>query len=287
VRQKSFGLPPVLAEPPRQSRRRHIIVAIAVAHLAVLLGTAGIIVLVQRSEGGQPSVRPAATLTSPGNRDGAAAAFSPDGRTLAIDDGTSLYLWDVAARHQIGTTTHQLSPGSYSFAFRPDGRMVATTQDGFGGSTYLLQVPTGHLIATLNDPDSDALSSATSAAFSPDGKTLATGDEDDSAYLWNVATGHLIATLTDPEGAEGPGGVAVESVAFSPDGTTLATGDGNGSVYLWNVATGHLVATLPSPARVSDHIELGVNSVAFSPDGKTLATGNYDGDIFLWDVGGS
>jgi hypothetical protein len=61
VNEDSLALPPVLAAPSRHTRRRRIIVAVA-AHLAVILGTAGVIALFQaRSAADRSSVHMVAT----------------------------------------------------------------------------------------------------------------------------------------------------------------------------------------------------------------------------------
>jgi serine/threonine protein kinase len=134
------------------------------------------------------------------------------------------------------------------------------------------------LAATLVNP-SNANPDVNSIAFSPNGTTLAVGDQDKNAYLWDLTTRRIVATLTSPVGS-----YAVSSVAFSPDGKTLAAGDNDGSTFLWDVATGQLAATLSDPASASGAGSEGVNAVAFSPNGKLLAAADGDDSVYLWNV---
>ena len=88
--------------------------------------------------------------------------------------------------------------GVQAVAFSPDGKTIAAAE--WDGSTYLWDVTTRRLTATLTDPGSGAICSA---AFSPDGQTLATGDTDSGIDLWNVATRTLPLSTVDGSGHDG------------------------------------------------------------------------------------
>ena len=73
--------------------------------------------------------------------------------------------------------------------------------------------------------------------FSPDGRRLASVDEEGEIRLWDVGTGQTFAILAI--GTQGS-----PALAFSPDGTLLAIGTEAGTVQLWDVATERTSGTL-------------------------------------------
>jgi WD40 repeat protein len=114
-------------------------------------------------------------------------------------------------------------------------------------------------------------------AFSPDGKTLATGtghetrqEKKSDVLIWDLAAGKPQAIY---QGHSAP----VVALAFSPDGGTLASGGCDRTVKLWDMASGKERATLKGHAGM-------VTSLAFAPDGKTLASAGWDRTIKLWDT---
>jgi WD40 repeat protein/tRNA A-37 threonylcarbamoyl transferase component Bud32 len=113
-------------------------------------------------------------------------------------------------------------------------------------------------------------SRVTSLAFRPDGKTLITGSEDNTARLWDAATGQ---TLGHPLAHQG----MVQAVAFSPDGKVVMTGSADNTARLWDAATGR-------PRGQPLAHQGAVSAVAFSPDGKIILTGSEDCRARLWDA---
>src|SRR5262249_3225612 len=140
----------------------------------------------------------------------------------------------------------------------------------------LIEMPTGKVLHTLQPGPT-----VRSVAMSPDGKTLATGADDNVVQLWDVATGKpgtKLAGHTD----------WVLALTFSPDGKQLASGGHHGVVRLGEVASGKKLLDIPAQAAPQPNQPppplTPVQSLAFSPDGKQLAVGGADAQILLMNV---
>jgi WD40 repeat protein len=196
-------------------------------------------------------------------------AWSSDGQTLAVGTSAGIVLY-AADNLQEAPAWYVSSVGSVKdVSFSPDSSQLAIA--GWEGlSLWNLVTGQEKVLQTEGGPFA--------AAFSPDGKLLASGNSLKYVQIWDVASGKLVSQLKDGD-MEGSG-----MIAFSPDGKMLASGDsdrteghGDGIVRLWELSTGNLMLKLGDKSHK-------LAAPAFSPDGKTLAFGGSDNSVELWDI---
>jgi hypothetical protein len=194
-------------------------------------------------------------------------AYRNDGAVLgSVGLDGSIAILDLSSR--IGRPYAPRGIGRVrSAAFSSDNRVLA-----FGkltGTVLLHDLVEGASLE-LDDPYASTTGAAC-LAFTPDGATLAVGQQDGKISLWNAATGSMRATL--------PGhGAFVASLAFSKDGTTLATSGGDHTARIWDLPAGVERFSIKSASRT-------FGALAISPDGSLLALGDRVSPVVrIWNL---
>jgi WD40 repeat protein len=111
---------------------------------------------------------------------------------------------------------------------------------------------------------------AFSAAYSPDGTRIVTGNLDNTARVWDAQTGQPVSPPLPHEGG------VLGYVAFSPDGRRVLTAGEGGTARVWDTVTGKPLTGLMR------HRSL-VGAASFSADGHYVVTGSQEGGR-VWDA---
>ncbi|MFO0818874.1 MAG: protein kinase [Pirellulales bacterium] len=251
--------------------------------------------------------------------------FSPDGRWIVIAGARGVELWDREREKLVGVGDRDVGPllaadgGGYTVArFTPDGQHLLTAAENSAATLWRL-APVGQAgqvrVERIREFRAggrmgDEVATVRAAAFSTDGRWLATGGDDRLVRFWAAADGRLLAirgSHSEPVGA----------LEFSADGLRVLSGSDDGRAMLWDTRSlpeihERMLRSMnedeakarsdsaPEILTLSHYRSSGsdaegdaanqierthggrVRSVAFSPRGNDVLTAGEDGSAFLW-----
>jgi len=239
------------------------------------------------------------------------ARFNLDGKRIVTASGdNSAMVWDAATGKRLARLEGH--GDSLTFAgFSPvDSKLILTISLDRTGKVWKSPNDTHwdwHPINELRGHQ-DIL---TAAAFSPDGRFIATASRDRSIRVWKTLTehgekafyGHTGAVHSASFSPDGKLALSVSSdntariwdpatarslslashqdslccAVFSGDGGLVATASDDHTAKIWETATGKLLFTL------AGH-EDSLNSIAFDADAKRVVTASDDNTARVWEV---
>jgi WD40 repeat protein len=141
--------------------------------------------------------------------------------------------------------------------------------------------------------------------WSPDGKKIATGSQNNTAHIWDSSTGKLLFTLNEDSSTH-RGRQSPVLVVWSPDGTQVASKSHDTMIRIWDPVTAQCKLTLTRDDIMSENndywedISLDswgneyypdymASTITWSPDASQIVCCGFDDDywkkiIRVWDL---
>ncbi len=198
--------------------------------------------------------------------------FSRNGRMLVVGGGHAakagrVMVFDVTTGERIisvgsgvefdSALGADLSPDQSKIVFGGPSRVVKVFSTKDGSLLYKMKKHTDWV---------------TTAAFSPNGEWLATGDRNGGLVIWDADNGLEIHTVAGHKSA-------VTALSWRPDSKVLASVGEDGAAKVWEMGEGKQVKTWnPHPS--------GALSISYAQDGRTVTCGR-DNQVTTWSADGT
>ena len=205
-------------------------------------------------------------------------AIHPNGRILAVASSKGgAWLLRIGSGTRVLGRVPGTGVGLRGIAFSPDGRMLATAEEG--GRIVLWDVSDPAAAVPLGVVATGSVTYALNGswiAFSLGSRLIATAGPENTVMLYDISDPRRPRISRRLDGHD----ESVSSVSFSPDGSMLATASADQTTLLWDLRqpqpprqVGRLSADLEIPHRAS-----------FAPDGHTVATIGNGQRLLLWET---
>jgi WD40 repeat protein len=204
----------------------------------------------------------------------AAIQFAPDGKTLAVADGSVLRFLDATTAEERWRIPCQVCATSASddgaggpIAISPDSKRLAVAH---GRAIRQWDVATGKEIGPT-----PYLETIHAVAVAEEARWVATCSSQ-QVQVWDAGTGQIVLRApawTDADKQQ----VALTAVALSADGQRLAVGGSDGIVALFHVPTGKRLSQLR-------YLDAPLTSLLFLAGGSKLLSADIKYQTALWDA---
>ncbi|MFO0567293.1 MAG: WD40 repeat domain-containing protein [Polyangiaceae bacterium] len=186
------------------------------------------------------------------------AAFGSDGKSLLVPSGNDLSLLDAESGRVLRTIPVGAKVSKVSVT-RDGARAVVSA----GDRIVLVDLALGKVAGRFSMGYVEAF------ALSPDGESLATGNDDPQVRLWRARDGAPLRAFGNPWGE-------VSGATFDPKGDRIAT-RAAAWVDVWDAREGTLLRRLDTGGRAP-------GQPIWSPDGSLVAASVGPGKARVWDA---